>query len=102
MLSTVPTIDAALAADAKARGAAHIPLRIGIGVNTGEVFVGNMGSDQRFDYSIVGDPVNVAARLETATKEFGRSGHRRPDDPRHRRSVRLCRFGRRRFERQNR
>ncbi|MGE3247699.1 MAG: CHASE2 domain-containing protein [Beijerinckiaceae bacterium] len=70
MLALVPEIDATLAADAQRRGAAHMPLRIGIGVNTGEVFVGNMGSDQRFDYSIVGDPVNVAARLETATKEL--------------------------------
>lgn len=70
MLATVPDIDALLAEDATARGAPHMPLRIGIGINTGEVFVGNMGSDQRFDYSIVGDPVNVAARLESATKEF--------------------------------
>ncbi|MCC2095428.1 MAG: adenylate/guanylate cyclase domain-containing protein [Hyphomicrobiales bacterium] len=70
MLAEVPAIDAVLARDATARGASHMPLRIGIGINTGEVFVGNMGSDQRFDYSIVGDPVNVAARLESATKEF--------------------------------
>ncbi len=70
MLDSVPEIDAKLAGDAAARGQAHMPLRIGIGLNTGEVFVGNMGSDQRFDYSIVGDPVNVAARLETSTKEF--------------------------------
>lgn len=70
MLASVPAIDAHLASDAAARGVAHMPLRIGIGINTGDVFVGNMGSEQRFDYSIVGDPVNVAARLEAATKEF--------------------------------
>ena len=42
-----------------------------VGINTGEAFVGNMGSDMRFDYSIVGDTVNVASRLEEATKEMG-------------------------------
>lgn len=71
MLEAVPSIDAALTAEAEAAGRHHVPLRIGIGVNTGEVFVGNLGSQQRFDYSIVGDPVNVAARIEAATKEFG-------------------------------
>jgi adenylate cyclase len=40
-------------------------------MNTGEAFVGNMGSRTRFDYSIVGDMVNIAARLEEATKELG-------------------------------
>ncbi len=70
MLASVPSIDATVAVDAGKRGVTHEPVRIGIGINTGDVFVGNMGSEQRFDYSIVGDPVNVAARLESATKEF--------------------------------
>jgi adenylate cyclase len=71
MLAAVPDIDAGLRRDAEAAGRPHTPLAIGIGLNTGSAFVGNMGSDQRFDYSVVGDPVNVAARLEAATKEWG-------------------------------
>jgi adenylate cyclase len=44
---------------------------IGVGVNTGLAVVGNMGSDTRFDFSAIGDAVNTAARLESATKEAG-------------------------------
>ena len=47
------------------------PIAIGIGVNTGPAVIGNMGSDTRFDYSAIGDAVNTAARLESATKEAG-------------------------------
>ncbi len=45
-------------------------LRIGIGLNVGPCSVGNMGSLQRFDYSALGDPMNVAARLEALTKTY--------------------------------
>ncbi len=49
----------------------YIPLRIGSGVNTGVICVGNMGSDMRFDYSVLGDDVNLGARLEGQSKTYG-------------------------------
>ena len=48
-----------------------LPINVGIGLNTGDVVVGNMGSDQRFDYSCLGDAVNLASRLEGQSKEYG-------------------------------
>ena len=54
--------------DFKERGLPDI--NIGSGVNTGTCIVGNMGSDTRFDYSVIGDAVNLAARLEAATRNY--------------------------------
>ena len=48
-----------------------MPVAIGVGVNSGKAVIGNMGSSSRFDYSAIGDAVNTAARLESATKQVG-------------------------------
>ena len=62
-----------LEAEAEAEGRKHIKLKAGIGVNVGECVVGNMGSDTRFDYSLLGDSVNLAARCESISKQYGAS-----------------------------
>lgn len=57
-------------AEATVAGHAFNEVRAGIGLNTGPCVVGNLGSDQRFDYSVLGDDANVASRLESQTKTY--------------------------------
>lgn len=71
MLGEMGPLNDRLEIEAEEEGRKHIPLRVGLGLNTGPCVVGNMGSDMRFDYSVLGDAVNLAARLEGQSKSYG-------------------------------
>src|SRR5882672_4671283 len=71
MLARVDELNQAREQEAKEEGRPFIPLNVGVGLNTGICVVGNMGSDMRFDYSVFGDSVNLASRLEGQSKEYG-------------------------------
>ncbi len=71
MLDRVETLNRARKQEAESNSRPFIPLNIGVGINTGRCVVGNMGSDLRFDYSVLGDSVNLASRLEGQCKSYG-------------------------------
>jgi len=70
MLARAEALNGELKREAEANGGVYMPLRIGIGLNSGPCVVGNMGSDFRFNYSVLGDTVNLASRLESRTKDY--------------------------------
>jgi adenylate cyclase len=70
MLGALKGINAELEREAGAEGRVFHPLNVGIGINSGECVVGNMGSEERFAYTAMGDAVNLASRLEGQTKNY--------------------------------
>ena len=71
MLERIDLLNKEREIEAQNGGHAYIPINVGVGLNTGTCVVGNMGSDLRFDYSVLGDSVNLASRLEGQSKEYG-------------------------------
>lgn len=71
MRSELVRFNASLRTEAEVASRPFSPVRIGIGVNTGECCVGNMGTPQRLNYSVLGDEVNVCSRMEGQSKTYG-------------------------------
>jgi adenylate cyclase len=71
MLEAIEQLNEELQREAAEAGFEARVLKIGIGINTGDCVVGNMGSARRFDYSVLGDAVNLASRLEGESKNYG-------------------------------
>jgi adenylate cyclase len=71
MLDRIDALNKQREIEAQHGGHVYIPINVGVGLNTGTCVVGNMGSNLRFDYSVLGDSVNLASRLEGQSKEYG-------------------------------
>jgi adenylate cyclase len=71
MLEKIDVLNKEREIEAEHGGHVYIPINVGVGLNTGVCVVGNMGSNLRFDYSVLGDSVNLASRLEGQSKEYG-------------------------------
>jgi adenylate cyclase len=71
MLERIDALNKEREIEARNGGHRYIPINVGVGLNTGVCVVGNMGSNLRFDYSVLGDSVNLASRLEGQSKEYG-------------------------------
>jgi adenylate cyclase len=71
MLEKIDALNKEREIEAQNGGHVYIPINVGVGLNTGVCVVGNMGSNLRFDYSVLGDSVNLASRLEGQSKEYG-------------------------------
>lgn len=71
MIDRIEKLNVEREREARETGKPYIPMHVGIGLNTGTCVVGNMGSDLRFDYSVLGDSVNLASRLEGQSKSYG-------------------------------
>ncbi len=71
MRAALERLNETLKAEAAAAGRKPIVLAAGMGLNSGRACVGNMGSEQRFDYSVIGDAANIASRLEGLSRAYG-------------------------------
>jgi len=71
MLERIDVLNKEREIESQNGGYSFIPINVGVGLNTGTCVVGNMGSNLRFDYSVLGDSVNLASRLEGQSKEYG-------------------------------
>lgn len=71
MRAAVAMLRALRAMNADRQASHDVPLEMRIGINTGDVFSGNIGSPRRMDFTVMGDGVNLGARIESAGKQYG-------------------------------